>query len=139
MIERQTKSFGIATLLTLLGLTIHPTLSMADVDCPVTQPNDWPISVETAIRLPMRDDHRKTHDWYGSSSLAALIPIDGQWIGVGNQYANKFWWWREGFDAIQEAKPDLVISALRLDGPAPPVLISDATSGVGKDWINIDY
>ncbi len=78
------------------------------------------------------------HAWYGSNLLAASIPKSGVWTGMGEEksFADKFWWWREGFSASDEPKPDLTVSAIRLDGPHESVLITTTTSGrgVGGDW-----
>jgi hypothetical protein len=74
--------------------------------------------------------------WYGSDLLAALVPIDGKWIGMGPEraYRDKFWWWRRGFDARAEWQPDLVISAVRLDGPASHFELARVTTGYGDEW-----
>ena len=76
-----------------------------------------------------------THGWFGSERLAAAIPNDGVWIGMGQeeQYADKFWWWRKGYSAFDEAKPKLKVSAVRLDGQDESLQIHKATNGRGVD------
>ena len=95
----------------------------AAIECLVTKPSDWP-----AQNAPTFGDNLT---WYGSSSLAALVPDNGHWKGVGKSYSNKFWWWREGFSAIDEPKPRLKVIAQKLDGDRDLVIIDRATSGMG--------
>lgn len=101
------------------------------------------LSVHAAaceVSLPGRDDLPDSllsasagFAWVGSRELAAMIPSDGHWqgIGPGRDYFDKWWWWRDGYDAREEAEPALVITATRLDRSIPPVVIDDATSGFG--------
>lgn len=116
----------------VLALIFTTAASAADITCAVTLPNDWPGPNQQGIL----GGESRTYAWYGSRNLAALIPVDGQWSGTGpeNGYANKFWWYREGFDARIEPKPDLIISGLRLDDVAEPVQVNNATSGFGNGW-----
>ena len=101
--------------------------------CPVTLPAHWPTT-----DVPGSVPEGSSHAWYGSERLAALVPVDGVWMGMGaeSNYGGKFWWWRRGYDAVKEPTPNLTISALRLDGPAPAVEITRATNaaGVGTNW-----
>ena len=97
-------------------------------DCPVTVPDlESPEGTLNSSRY---------HGWHGTNDLAALIPIDGHWNGMGPErnYFDKFWWWRQGYSAIKESKPNLIISGARLDGPAPSVLVTDTTSGFDENW-----
>ncbi len=105
---------------------------VADSNCPVTLPEHWPGPSEQGVL----GGESHTHAWYGSRKLAALIPVDGIWTGTGaeNNFADKFWWYRDGFDARTETKPDLVISGLLLDGVAQPIHIDRATAGFGTGW-----
>ncbi len=116
-----------AALLVLAGLPAG-----ADAfDCPVTRPDDWP---NPSVPMGLGDSHA----WYGSNLLAAAIPRTGTWHGMGKaaNYRNKFWWWREGFSGADEPKPDLEITALRLDGEHQRFVVRDATngSGINGDW-----
>lgn len=96
-------------------------------ECAVTVPN---------MENPFGDTEVWSHGWYGSSDLAALIPKNGHWVGMGRSknYGDKFWWWRQGYNARKETKPKLTISATKLDGQAPPVLVTDTTHGYGDNW-----
>ena len=74
--------------------------------------------------------------WVGTEKLAARVPQDGHWTAMGGEYnyRDKWWWWREGYRAKEETRPELSITATRLDGPAQPVFISHATNAYGEDW-----
>jgi len=77
--------------------------------------------------------------WVGTEKLAAQVPEDGHWTGMGasHNYRDKFWWWRKGYRAQEETKPKLSITAKRLDGAAPPVHIPHATNAFGEGWHRI--
>ena len=55
-------------------------------------------------------------------------------MGPGRMYGDKFWWWRSGYSAFEEPRPNLTISAIRLDGVAPDVEINNATNAFGDGW-----
>jgi hypothetical protein len=57
--------------------------------------------------------------WYGSEELAVLVPKNGRWVGMGpaNNYFDKFWLWRRGYDAGTEPRPDLLLVATRHGDP----------------------
>ena len=95
---------------------------------------------ECEVSLPDRTDvpgwQVKGFVWVGDHKLAAMVPDSGAWTGMGpeHHYFDKWWWWREGYRAQDENEPELTITAKRLDGKAPEVVISDATNAFGKDW-----
>ncbi len=98
---------------------------------------------ECQVSLPERGDlpdslqeSPEGFGWFGTSKLAARVPEDGHWTAMGpeHNYRDKWWWWREGYRAKEETKPELIISASRLDGPAPPVFIPHATNAYGPGW-----
>jgi hypothetical protein len=86
--------------------------------------------------MPWAKEEGGDREWYGGNNLAALLPVDGIWVGMGPEknYRDKFWWWRSGYKAREEPQPDLSISAMRLDAPAPPVEIDRATNAYGPGW-----
>ncbi len=85
---------------------------------------------------PWKSNRAHGFAWFGSDELAAKIPEDGHWVGMGpeHDYGDKFWWWRKGYRAIEEQRPELVVTANRLDRPAPPVRMDEATNAFGKNW-----
>lgn len=74
--------------------------------------------------------------WFGSDELAAKVPKDGHWTGMGpkHDYGDKFWWWRKGYKAMEEPRPELVVTGIRLDGRAPAVRMDRASNAFGKNW-----
>ena len=101
----------------------------ADENCAVTLPES-----SQASAAPMNPP--RTHGWYGTNALAALIPINGIWIGMGpaRNYGDKFWWWRLGYDPKTESSPKLTVRGTRLDGPAQSIAVNKATNGFGENW-----
>ena len=97
-------------------------------DCPVT-------IIPTGNQVPPLES-TGPWGWFGSKELAVFMPKNGKWKGMGPErnYANKFWWWREGYDARKESKPKLVITANRLDEHSEIVTFDDATSGYNASW-----
>ena len=96
--------------------------------CPVSMPN----LATPAGALPAS----KSHGWYGTDQLAALIPRDGHWSGMGpaRNYGDKFWWWAAGYSPSDDPVPNLVVSATQLDHQDSYSHSSKATHGYGDDW-----
>jgi len=93
--------------------------------CPVTVPS------EQTVELPTKIDYEGRF-WYGTSSLWTNLPDDGIWQGLprdSNGYVQKAVFWREGWSALDEPNPALIVSGRRLDAPAPAFEFSDATHG----------
>ena len=55
-------------------------------------------------------------------------------MGPGHNYRDKLFWRREGYSEILESRPELTVSARRLDGPAPPLRVTRATNAHHKDF-----
>ena len=76
--------------------------------------------------------------WFGNSKLAAIIPIDGHWTGMGSDhsYGDKFWWWKEGYTVRLEPRPNLTVTATQLDEENPPSVTPSITNAFGenRDW-----
>ncbi|MBA4181621.1 MAG: hypothetical protein C0506_13605 [Anaerolinea sp.] len=96
--------------------------------CPVTRPPDPGFVPRKPYPAapPMKDSF-----WYGTPSLWTELPINGAWPQLA--LGEKFWWWSEDFDARAEPNPDLVITARRLDGAAPPYRTGWTTHGWSAD------
>lgn len=99
--------------------------------CQTTLAEDRPVAATGA----MPASSNSSHTWYGSEALAALIPKNGIWTGMGpeSDFGDKFWWWRLGYDAKVEPVPNLVIMARKLDGPTASVRVANATSGFSSN------
>src|SRR4051812_2492753 len=117
----------------LVGLawTTIPCAGLAN--CPVTLPSSSPVEVPG-------DEPNSTHAWFGSESLAVLIPRDGRWKGMGpnRNFFDKFWVWRRGYEATTEVRPALSFTGVKLnDGDQPQRMHIDqdqATNAYGPGW-----
>ena len=107
------------------ALLLTPILYASASACEATLPD--------ARNLPASElQSIKGFVWVGSPALAAQVPEGGLWKGMGpdHQFRDKWWWWREGYNANDEPVPELEITAIMLDGEAPPVHIPRATSAM---------
>lgn len=114
----------VAILVILAACGINPATNMAQ-ECPVTTPS------EQTADLPTNTNYEGRF-WHGTPALWTNLPSDGVWRGLPQDedgYVQKTVFWHEGFDAISEPQPDLVVSGHRLDAPAPTFIFSDATHG----------
>jgi hypothetical protein len=119
-------------LLFVLIAYLFPLVAGANEEtCPITLAEYMPVAATGA--LPVNSN--SSHAWYGGEALAALIPKNGIWTGMGPEkdFGDKFWWWRLGYDAKVEPVPDLEITARRLDGSAASIRVSNATSGYSSN------
>lgn len=75
--------------------------------------------------------------WYGTDALWTMLREDGRWGAVYRPdqavYTNKVFVWRQGYDSRAEPKPPLTLTARRLDGHAPPVVVTDSTHASAAD------
>ena len=110
----------------IISLFIISPSTALPADCPVTLPSTAPVDLPSS----------EGRGWYGSDALAMLLPADGRWKGMGptENFGDKFWLWRRGFDAMSEPKPDLILEGATLDGPLQYLRIDNATSGFGPGW-----
>jgi hypothetical protein len=60
---------------------------------------------------------------------------DGLWHGLVTPRGvrNKVFWWSRNWDWRSDQKPDLTVTARRLDAPAPALRISPATNAHAAD------
>lgn len=49
-------------------------------------------------------------------------------MGRRSSYRDKLFWWRQGYDGAADPKPDLVVSARRIDDESLPARVSSATN-----------
>ena len=66
--------------------------------------------------------------WYGSETLAVILPTNGVWTGMGPErnYGDKLFWWSRGYDGHVEPEPELEVTGRRLDAESPAAQISTA-------------
>jgi hypothetical protein len=99
------------------------------LDCPVTQPPEsafvppepWPA------QPPGKDQF-----WFGDSGLWTALPTSGSWRQLA--LGEKFWWWSEAFDVVEDGKPDLTITARRLDGDTAVFQTTETTNGYHESF-----
>lgn len=94
--------------------------------CPATPPPDPPFVPPSP---PAPATPRAGYFWYGTAALWTEIRREGTWWGAvrASGVADKSFWWRQSYDARAEPRPDLVLTARRLDGDTPPVTLAGAT------------
>jgi hypothetical protein len=113
-------------LLVLLALAVFPCAALGD--CPITVPSSSPVAVPGNTGPA----------WYGSEALAVQLPVNGQWRGLGaaHHYRNKTWFWRRGYDAASEARPDLTVAGVKVgdDSSAQQLHVGRATNAMGASW-----
>ena len=96
--------------------------------------------VTLASESPVTAPHAKGGGLYGSDALAVHLPRDGKWRGLGSKhhYREKLWFWRLGYDASAEARPNLVLRGVKLPDSAgtETIEVRNATnaSGMGETW-----
>jgi len=90
--------------------------------CPVTQP-PFPPFIPPAVfaGVPQLEEF-----WYGSAALWTRLPNTGDFLLPGR--VQKVFYWRPGFDGRVEHRPAMVVTLERLDAPAAPVEITNATN-----------
>jgi hypothetical protein len=100
-------------------------------DCPVTLPSSSPVDVPGMEKSSSRA-------WYGSESLAVLIPVDGRWkgMGPGQKFFDKFWVWRRGYSPKAELEPALTFAGVKLNHGDNPqrMQLDGATNAFGPGW-----
>jgi hypothetical protein len=54
--------------------------------------------------------------------------VGGTWQGLNSEgnYVTKLVFWRQGFDWVKEPRPELVVTAARLDAKGPSVAVTNA-------------
>jgi hypothetical protein len=104
----------------------------APASCPVTVAPDPPFTPPG----PYSDLSFEKYFWYGSEHLWTRLPNDGALSGLPhnpNGYTEKLFWWSKLFSLRDEPEPALVVFGERLDGQAPPLIVSRATNASAGD------
>ncbi|MEP6872713.1 MAG: hypothetical protein ABI939_12810 [Anaerolineaceae bacterium] len=93
--------------------------------CPVTRPQNRSFVPSAAIAL------FPGHFWYGTPALSVQPRLHG------HGSVDKLFWWSDGYDWRTEGKPNLAVTARRLDQPAPTVVASSATHAINGTDIGV--
>lgn len=116
-----------ASLLKIIIAAAGLTSSLSFADCSVSTPNRTQPS--GAITFSAAG-----FGWFGNESLAAVIPADGRWTGMGApRFGDKFWWWKRGYEAQSEPLPPLTETATLVDNPSISTT-PFVTNAYGKGW-----
>ena len=77
--------------------------------------------------------------WYGTKELWTRLGTSGTWRGL-KPYSSetgglrqKVFWWSDGYNWVQNSKPDLIVTGRRLDGDAPAFANAKATNAYADD------
>ena len=111
-------------------------LSVAAPVITQAQPGSCPVSDLKPDAVQGAPAFKGKSYWFGSSKLAALVPADARWKGMGEHrnFRDKFWWWSENFDFENEAYPPLEVTASRLDDPGIQARVSKAANSRADNW-----
>jgi hypothetical protein len=99
------------------------------VACPVT------LTPVPAFVPPGHEHDRPLHGFYYGTNKLWVLVWDSPWRNLplwDIGYRNKIVWWSEGYYWKADPKPALEISGRRLDGAAPPLVVTGA-NGSYKD------
>ena len=111
-----------------------PTIVPNDPDtCPVTRPSD-PRFIPPSP-YPQYAPSPSAF-WYGTDSLWTVVPENGVWSALPHNpegYTQKVFWWRKGYFWKEEPEPKLTVTGRRLDAPAPPLNVLEATNAFAED------
>jgi hypothetical protein len=112
----------------LLSLVLSGCAAAAQAMCPVSSPEASPVDVPGS----------RGSLWFGSEALAVDLPPNGRWIGMGaaHRYRNKTWFWRRGYEAGSEPRPDLEVTGVNLgdDEDVHTLSVRRATNAFGPHW-----
>ena len=106
-----------------------------DIACPTTAstaPPQFFAPAPYSAHAPFQQ-----HFWYGTDALWTILREDGRWgasyLPKERVYRNKVFVWRKGYDPRTERMPALTLTAWRLNGSAPPIVVTGATNASGGD------
>ncbi|MEM7430776.1 MAG: hypothetical protein AAF351_02435 [Pseudomonadota bacterium] len=113
------KIFPLAFALIAIAAAHDATAQDSEFTCPVSIPKAQIMGQKTPA----------SGYWFGSDSLAALIPQDGRWHGVGPErnFGNKLFWIAAGFKPGMEAEFDVTGRLLDRKSSLEP-MFDDATN-----------
>jgi hypothetical protein len=113
------------------GFIICSALCFA-ADCPVTKP---PNPVFTP---PPSYPQAQGNSYYVGTPKLWVLVYAAPWSDLPRWpegYRQKIAWWSDGYDAKADPLPSIAISGRRLDGNAPPMVVT----GANGSWTNVDF
>jgi len=117
---------------TPVGSSTATASSPADRSCATTRAPDPPfVPPAPYSRLAPGDQF-----WYGTPALWTALPRNGAWLGLPREpagYSQKVFWWRDSYNWQGEPTPQLRVTGTRVNGPAKPLVSSNATNAFAED------
>jgi hypothetical protein len=112
------------------GVTAYGQTAMVpDGACPITANPDPPfIPPAPYPAIPPEGTF-----WYGAEGLWTMLRVNGTWSALPYNrggYGQKVFWWRQGYEARSERKPQVIVTLRRLDGDAPSLTTKGATHAI---------
>jgi LysM repeat protein len=77
--------------------------------------------------------------WYGTADLWTRLREGGVWHGLpyhGDGFAQKLFWWRDGYHWQAEPNPAITVSSTRLDVPGDTYVSNWASNGYATDTLS---
>ena len=130
--------FLCAFLLVSLSLAADKAWAKCEIELPPALTEGDVPSMESANGNMLRWGGDK-FAWMGTGQLAALLPKDGIWRGMGAEqdFRDKSWWWYQGLDFRGDTKPELTIRLTQLEPNQLNVVVHDVTHGYTPDWASL--
>jgi len=104
----------------------------SDSICQTTNPKT------SQVVVPWKNQHHPGNDsvWFGTESLAALLPPDGTWTGFenGQAFGTKIWFWSKNWNSTEELRPALKVYAQKTNDKTLKSESLSATQGHAADW-----
>lgn len=116
----------------ILALMVGSVMPLAAGTCPVTKAPEPPF----VPPAPYAQARGRSFD-LGTAKLWVTVYSD-PWRNLPlwpEGYRQKIVWWSEGYNARADPKPAISISGRRLDGSAPPMVVT----GANGSWTNVDF
>lgn len=110
----------------------NPLPQSAPDDCPITAPPEPPFVPPE----PYAPTAPYGNIWYGSNNLWTWLLPDDSWNNLPHSekgYAQKVFWWSEGYDQRTEPSPQITVTSRRLDGDGPDYEHTGGTNGSHED------
>ena len=115
-----------------IAFTICSCVAFAASSCPVTN------SPTPAFVPPPRYPRSQGTGFYLGTSKLWVYVYPSPWSNLPRWpegYRQKIAWFSEGYNAHADPEPAIVISGRRLDGDAPPLIVT----GANGSWTSVDF
>jgi hypothetical protein len=115
----------------VLALTLCSRIAFGVDNCPITKPPD------PAFVPPPPYPVASGGFYVGTPKLWVLV-YPSPWRGLPlwpEGYRQKIVWWSKGYDAKADPTPAIAIRGRRLDGNAPPLVVT----GANGSWTTVDF